>query len=207
MHGLWELTICTGVKEASTLSDGSDKWHFTPSQWITVCFCALVFCSVVYQGQCVSKICSIPCHMTAANWETFTDGLLSRVYSCMVRLMLWLVYVYMPAAGTGLARGNDSADIHWLQCRLLPEVGLLKHCYLTDLQIDAWEDVQSSIWSDFVSLSHVPFVIDDLVLNCGAAHTAHRGDNNGGTETDDYSSHSYTFSRRGHFCWIKLLWN
>lgn len=49
------------------------------------------------------------CHMTAANWEAFTDGPLSKMHSCMVRLMLWLARAYMPAVSTGLARGNDRA--------------------------------------------------------------------------------------------------
>lgn len=41
--------------------------------------------------------------------KPFTDGLLSKVHCFLVRLMLWLVYVCMPAASAGLAWGNARA--------------------------------------------------------------------------------------------------
>lgn len=84
----------------------------------------IVYYFLLYSGvPRTSEFCSILCHMTAANWEAFTDGLLSKVHSCMVRLMLWLVYVYMPAVSTGLALGNDRA--YRTHCSLPPMV----HCY------------------------------------------------------------------------------
>lgn len=122
----------------------------------------IVYYFLLYSGVtrpvCVSECCSILCHMTAANWEAFTDGLLSKVHSCFARLMLWLVYVSMPAISTGLALSNDRA--HRTHCSLPPMV----HCYTRSTNrstnvLCPWTPV--SDWSD-----SGPLLVNHLELNC-----------------------------------------
>lgn len=56
-----------------------------------------VYYFLLYSDIPKTEICSIVGHMTPANWGASTDGLSSKVQTCMLRLMSRVVYVCIPA--------------------------------------------------------------------------------------------------------------